>query len=244
MIPLLRSARILALGTVLALLGCSAPTPTPPVAVSPPPPPVPIAAPSAPLAAPSPPPTPVPAAATIPATAVPDGPVDVWLVPLDGFPHGMVTSLARRLSSELHLNVRACAQAGTNRQMYGGNGQMISEQVLREISPALSGLYDTTPKTAYIILTAVDLNGADGTTRFVFATHFTQRKSVVSVARLSDAFFGRPDRPDATAERLYKIVKKSIGLQYYDLPLSTQRESVMYSPIMSLDDLDTVGTAF
>lgn len=178
------------------------------------------------------------------ATTVPDGPVDVWLVPLDGFPHAMVTSLARRLSSELHINVRASAHAGTNQQMYGGSGQMISEQVLRELSPAISRLYDATPKTAYIVLTAADLNGADGTTRFVFSTHFTGRKSVISVARLSDAFFGRSDRPEVTTERLHKIVKKSIGLQYYELPRSTKMESVMYSPIMSLDDLDAVGTAF
>ena len=191
-------------------------------------------------------PSPVPVASVAQPAAIPDAPVDVWLVPLDGFPHPMVTSLARRLSSELHINVRASTHAGTNQQMYGAraSGQMISEQVLRELSPVISRLFDTTPKTTFIVLTSVDLNGADGTTRFVFSTHFTGRKSVVSAARLSDAFFGRAERPTITEERLYKIVKKSIGLQYYELPRSTKMESVMYSPIMSLEDLDAVGTAF
>ena len=175
---------------------------------------------------------------------IPDGPVDVWLVPLDGFPHALVTSLARRLSSDLHINVRASTHAGTNQQMYGASGQMISGQVLREISPALARLYDTTPRTAFVVLTPFDPNGADGSTRFVFATHFSGRKSVVSLARLSDSFFGRPDRPEVTAERLFKIVKKSIGIQYFSLPRSTEMRSVMYSPIMSLDDLDASGTAF
>ena len=187
---------------------------------------------------------PGPVAPLAQSTAIPDGPVDVWLMPLDGFPHAMVTSLARRLSSELHINVRASTHAGTNRQMYSENGQMISEQVLHEIEPAISRLYDITPKTAYIVLTATDLNGADGTTRFVFATHFTGKKSVVSMARLSDAFFGESERPKVTEERLYKIVKKSIGIQYYGFPRSTKLESVMYSPVMSLDDLDASGTEF
>jgi predicted Zn-dependent protease len=188
-------------------------------------------------------PEPKPPIAVLPA-AIPEGPVDVWLMPLDGFPRAMVTSLARRFSSELHINVRASTHAGTNRQMYSASGQMISEQVVRELSLAISRLYDTTPKTAYIILTSADLNGADGTTRFVFSTHFPGRISVVSAARLSDAFFGRPERQQITEERLYKIVKKSIGLQYYELPRSTKMQSVMYSPIMSLDDLDAVGTTF
>jgi hypothetical protein len=177
-------------------------------------------------------------------TSIPNKPVDVWLVPVDGFPHVMITSLARRLSSELGINVRACVQAGRNDHMYGTNGQMISEQVMRELSPAISRLYDTTPKTAYIVMTAADLNGVDGTTRFVFVTHFSDRRSVLSVARMSDAFYGGRDHPEVTSARLYKIVKKTIGLQYYNLPRSTKIESVMYSPIMSLDDLDSIGTVY
>jgi hypothetical protein len=46
------------------------------------------------------------------------------------------------------------------------------------------------------------------------------------------------------ADRIYKLVKKSIGSQYYNLPLSTKLESVMYSPIMSVADLDAVGRDF
>jgi hypothetical protein len=109
------------------------------------------------------------------AAAIPDGPVDVWILPLEGVPHALATSLTRQLADDLHLNVRLTTHSGTNPQMYGAKGQMISEQVVHEASPAIHRLYDVTPKTAYIILTAADLNGADGTTRFVFATHFSNK---------------------------------------------------------------------
>lgn len=230
---------LLSVALLALLCGCATQAPVAPTTPGPVATPAPLAAsPVAPAPAP-------PAAATAPqSTAIPDGPVAVWLVPLEGFPYAPVTALERRLSAELRLNVRATTHAGTNPQMYGANGQMLSEHVVRETAPALARLYDVTPKTVYIILTAADLNGADATTRFVFSMHFTQKISVASVARLSDAFYGRPDRPQVTAERLYKVVKKSIGQQYYELPRSTRLQSVMYSPIMSLDDLDATGTEF
>ena len=40
------------------------------------------------------------------------------------------------------------------------------------------------------------------------------------------------------------MVKKAIGLQYYGYSRTTDLNSVMYSPIMSLDDLDIIGTSF
>jgi hypothetical protein len=47
-----------------------------------------------------------------------------------------------------------------------------------------------------------------------------------------------------TKLRLYKMVKKAIGLHYYGYGRTTDLNSVMYSPIMSLDDLDASGTRF
>ncbi|MDP1580591.1 MAG: peptidase, partial [Candidatus Didemnitutus sp.] len=102
-----------------------------------------------------------------------------------------------------------------------------------------------TPKTAFIVLTNDDLNTEDGSTRFVFARHFhDDRLSIVSSARLRESFFDKLERPELTQLRLYKMIKKTIGLQYYGYSRSTDLKSVMYSPVMSLQDLDDHGTAF
>ncbi len=109
----------------------------------------------------------------------------------------------------------------------------------------LQRLYDVTPRTIFVVLTRDDLNTEIGGTRFAFAMHFPpQRLSIVSMARLSDAFSGKKDNPAVTKLRLYKMVKKAMGTQYYGYPRSTDLKSVMYSPVMSLVDLDAIGTSF
>lgn len=177
--------------------------------------------------------------------AIPDKPVDVWLMPIEGFPPEYAHELAQKFSAELGLNVRATVHTGRSPKMFGPFHQMIAERVRDELKVPLHRLYDVTPKTIFIALTRDDLNGEDGGTRFAFATHFPpERLSVVSMARLSDSFFGKMDAPGVTRLRLYKMVKKAIGLQYYGYARSTDLNSVMYSPIMSLDDLDASGTSF
>lgn len=176
---------------------------------------------------------------------IPDKPVDVWLVPLEGFPPEYARELEKKFSAELGLNVRATVHAGRTPKMFGPSKQMLGEHVRDELQVPLQRLYDVTPKTIFVALTRDDLNSEDGGTRFTFAMHFPpQRLSVVSMARLNDAFFGKKDTPAVTQLRLYKMVKKAIGLQYYGYPRSMDLKSVMYSPVMSLDDVDAIGTNF
>ncbi len=188
---------------------------------------------------------PAPTGPASPATTSIERPIDVWLLPIEGFPPELTDYLRSTFSRELPLNIKASVQTGRSAKMFGPNRQMIAEQALAELQTAISRLYDVTPKTVFIILTADDLNGAGGGTRFVFAQHFHQaRVSIVSIARLRDSFFGGTDSPAQTKTRLYKMVKKSLGLQFYLYDRSTELRSVMYSPINSLDDLDASGTQF
>lgn len=180
-----------------------------------------------------------------PVTTIPSGPVDVWLMPLEGFPLDYTRELQKRFSAELGLNVRATVTAGRSSKMFGASGQMIAQQVRDELKVPLQRLYNITPKTIVIVLTRDDLNVADSGNRFLFASHFhRERLSVVSMARLTDSFFGKADSPEVTKLRLYKMVKKTVGMQYYGYARSTDLNSVMYSPVMSLDDLDAVGASF
>jgi predicted Zn-dependent protease len=177
--------------------------------------------------------------------SIPDKPVDVWLMPIEGFPTDYARELEKEFSAELGLNVRTTVQAGRTPRMFDPSHQMISERVRDELRIPLHRLYDVSPKTICIVLTRDDLNSADGGTRFAFATHLApERLSIVSMARLSDSFYGNIDAPAVTKRRLYKMVKKAIGLQYYGYSRTTDLNSVMYSPIMSLDDVDVIGTSF
>lgn len=191
----------------------------------------------------------------------PHQPVDVWLMPLEGFPMFFAKDLEKKLSKDLGLNVRTTSHAGRTKQMYAANNQMIVEPVRNKLYAAnnqmivervrdelkipLKRLLNVTPKTICIALVLEDLITEDKDTGYVLASHFhPQRLAVISIVRMNEAFNGKPYDLYLTKLRLYKTAKKAIGILYYRYPLSPNLTSVMYSPIMSLEDLDAIGTNF
>ena len=52
-----------------------------------------------------------------------------------------------------------------------------------------------------------------------------------------------PD-PGQLDRRLRKMVTKYIGYMYFRLPPSSNRNSIMYTPILGVDDLDEIGEDF
>lgn len=217
---LFRHPALLVLATViLFLFGCSTP-PSPSVAQ----------------------PAAVPSVITPIPDEPPTRPVDVWLMPLEGFPNSYVTDLIERLTKDTGLYIRATVAAGRSPAMAFPDGnQFNGDKIISELRPAMSRLSDSaTSKTAYIILTTDDINQSDRSLRFVFATTIPQyNAAVVSIARLQ-----MDQTPILTKLRLFKMSKKAVGTLYYQHPRNTDMNSVMYSPIMGVDDLDMIGTDF
>jgi hypothetical protein len=40
------------------------------------------------------------------------------------------------------------------------------------------------------------------------------------------------------------MVSKNVGILYYKLPQKSDRKSVMFGPILGIDDLDSIGEDF
>jgi len=104
------------------------------------------------------------------------------------------------------------------------------------------------PNSYCIILTNEDINTPQSGLRFNFAAYY-EGMAVVSLARLNPrnhgvtfSFVSIPMMFQATRERALKLINRAIGRGYYGHPLSSNRSSVMYSPIMSIEDLDSIGT--
>lgn len=95
-----------------------------------------------------------------------------------------------------------------------------------------------------IALTPYDMYIREYTWQFAFAWRQEWRFAVVSSARMDPVNFGEPADAELLHGRLRKIVSKNIGMMHYRLPQSTDRNSVLYGPILSLDDLDSIGEDF
>lgn len=77
--------------------------------------------------------------------------------------------------------------------------------------------------------------------QFAFAGREAGRFAVISTARMDPQSFGLPKDEPALSGRLKKMVLKQVGLYFYGLPERSETTSVLFSPILGVDDLDAVA---
>jgi predicted Zn-dependent protease len=173
-------------------------------------------------------------------------PIDVYLLPVDDFPFEFADQLAHRLSAELNLKVRVSLPMGIgDLKELPNNSQIATEDVIARAHEVALRLPNTNEKLLVIALTTRDINERTQSLRFLFASNDRMtHTSVISVARM----FATTPRVEGTQAqvglRIYKMVKRAIGEQYFGLPRSASIADIMYAPIMSLEDIDAMGVDY
>jgi len=165
---------------------------------------------------------------------------------MDDFSYDEAVRLAQALSADLRLKIRATLNMGSaGLKPFAGTTQYGAEDILAIAANVIPNLTDKRPDTAYIVLTHKDTNTRDRSLRFNFAVHNrATRTAVVSVARLVINQTGGVADAATIRKRLFKMAKRNIGDVYFGYTRSTDIRDVMYSPIMSLDDIDRMGTGY
>lgn len=170
-------------------------------------------------------------------------PADVYLLPVDDFSFEFTDLLARKLSEELKIRVRASLPMGIGDiSPLPRNSQLAIEDLIARAHGVGQRLDSTNEKLVVIALTTRDINYRSQSLRFLFASsNKATHTSVISVARM----FASTSKVEGTqaqvAFRIYKMVKRTIGEQYFGLPRSADLSDIMYAPIMSLEDIDAMG---
>jgi predicted Zn-dependent protease len=180
------------------------------------------------------------------AADAPPGPVDavsVYLVPLDDFPEDLASSLAKLLQQNLNLRVKASLRLpALSLTTLPGTNQYVAEDILSLGAAASASLPETSSTTYRVFLTTRDTNTRSGNFRFQFSAHNKALNcSVVSMARLLEYSNDRPMLTERAATRLLKMTKRAIGEMRLGWSRSADKSDLMYTPIMSLDDLDRLG---
>lgn len=80
--------------------------------------------------------------------------------------------------------------------------------------------------------------------RWAFSFRQEGRFAVVSSARMDPENWGLPPDSGLLHTRLQKMLSKNLGILYYRLPESKSRSSVLFGPILGLEDLDSIGEDF
>jgi predicted Zn-dependent protease len=167
--------------------------------------------------------------------------VDVYLVPLEGFPEPLANDLANWLRQDTGLNIKCTPAASCDYAVLTPlRSQYIAESFYDGMNRTAARLPERSRQTAVIFLTEKDIYLESANLRFVFATHRDPRMSLVATGRFAPTGVSRPADLRLFNERTLKLLKRAIGQQYYGYSRSSDPDSLMYSPLMGVPDLDAI----
>ena len=169
---------------------------------------------------------------------------DVVIIPTEEFPPAEATKVATTVANDTGLQIKLVLPLGTRDWEPFPDRPQYDPDTLKILAlPVVNRLKTNYGGKVYIILTSRDIGPPDNSLNFVFTQHdHAQKISVVSVARMLLGQQGSPVAQDVIQTRLRKILLRTIALQYYELKRSADITDVTYSPLMSVADLDQMGT--
>ncbi|MFQ5839646.1 MAG: hypothetical protein ACE5HK_02880 [Candidatus Methylomirabilales bacterium] len=168
----------------------------------------------------------------------------IYFVPFGKFPSTVIDQLVTRFQRKFQLSIEALPAVQYARNAVDYNRQqVIAEELIllmKRSFPKLAG----DPKTILIGITDNDMYIRGYTWRYAFGFREEGRLGIVSSARMDPANYGKPPDPSLLHTRLRKMIARYIGMMHYQLSPNTNRNSVLYGPILGLDDLDSIGEEF
>ena len=171
---------------------------------------------------------------------------DVYLIPYEGFSEQAASQLALFLSEDLDLVVKATGNMPLPSKTWDPKRkQHISDAFFPSLWKYGQTLTDTKPNTLYIGMLADDMYPENSSLNFCFALHAGVPVSIVATDRLiPHGILNKQKAGHLYGIRLSKLIKRVIGTQYYHYSRSTDPHSLLYSPLMNVDELDRMGTEF
>ena len=121
--------------------------------------------------------------------------------------------------------------------------QLIAEELIEMLKRRYPE-HARSPQSILIGITEGDMYIREVNWRFAFARRDGDRFAIVSSARMDPVSFGFLPDDELLQTRLRKMLSKNIGIMYYKLPQKSDRRSVMFGPILGIDDLDSMGEDF
>ena len=168
----------------------------------------------------------------------------ITFVPIGNFPSTSLQALASYYDQTLglHIDVRPAIPFEES-MMDRSRGQLIGEELVNGMKTG----YPTQaqdPSVMMVGFTRSDMYIRHKNWQFAFAHREDGRFAAISTARMDPVSFGFPPNDGVLVRRLLKMTSKQIGLYFYLLPERQEKSSVLFSPILGVDDLDEVSLDF
>ncbi len=168
----------------------------------------------------------------------------ISFVPLGDFPEAVLIDLAKHYERSLGVRVDLLPAIQIEETAKDfRRGQLVGQELINLMKRRLPQLAED-PTVMMMGFTSGDMYTAYKNWQFAFAVREAGRFSVVSTARMDPVNFQLPSNQEILTSRLTKMATKQLGLQYYGLRERNEKTSVLFAPILGLDDLDEVSLEF
>lgn len=168
----------------------------------------------------------------------------IMFVPIGDFPVTSLQKVANYYQETLGVKIVVSGPIPIEERMLDrGRGQLIGEEVVNH----LRGRFPDPTRNQRLMMigfTRADMYIQHKDWRFAFAYRENGRFAAISTARMDPVSFGFPPDDSILVRRLIKMTSKQIGLYFYQLPERQEKTSVLFSPILGVDDLDDVAMDF
>ncbi len=169
----------------------------------------------------------------------------VYFVPVGEPEPPFLDELARHYAEKLGLRVEVLAPVPIEDIAVDRNRDQL---ILEELITLIRRRYPTeaADRTAVMVgVTVYDAYIRSYTQwQWAFSLREESQFAVGSIARMDEQNFGHGRNDEVLKTRLRKMITKNLGIMYYGLEQSKDRRSVMFGPILGVDDLDSVGEEF
>jgi predicted Zn-dependent protease len=168
----------------------------------------------------------------------------ITFIPIGNFPSEPLQTLANYYEETLGLHIAVQPIIPFEDSMIDrARGQLIGEEIIKQMKIAFPE--QTQNRTVMMMgFTRGDMYIRQKEWRFAFAIREDGRFAAISTARMDPESFGFRPNDAVLVRRLLKMTSKQIGLYFYGLPERQEKSSVLFSPILGVDDLDEVSMDF
>jgi predicted Zn-dependent protease len=169
--------------------------------------------------------------------------VPFYIIPTDDLAEQAAGSIARSLSKDTGLWIKSTGWAPSDvREPFAGTNQYPAEDYFPIGARVARTLRDASPRTYFIVLTNRDINSKTRNFRFQYSMHSPMANtSVLSVARLLFNADGSRATEDVAFGRVSKMLMRIVGEMRLGWQRTSDPLSLMYAPVMSVDDIDRMS---
>jgi predicted Zn-dependent protease len=170
---------------------------------------------------------------------------NLYFVPIGDAPTSEIEALVTHYREEFGIEIRVLPKiAPSASDLDPKRQQLVAENVLQTMLRMYPD-YANDGSSVLIGITGQDIYPLGASWRFCFGWRIpASRSAIVSTARMNLEYPGEPLAEATLEKRLRKTLTKDIGILYYGMSPNNNPQSVLYSGILGIQELDRVTEEF